>query len=157
METRTRQRIMFRFSLQTALNVRGRQEKMKMKELAEKLAVEHNIVNQINKINDDNRGADLGMNQAKQSRSFTIRELKALSGFKGRMKHLLALRNRELEDAKKAVLEKQQELIEASKLKKTLEILKEKEEKRYLEKISAIQRKNMDEIAGNQFAQKMRS
>jgi len=148
---------MFRFSLQTALNVRGRQEKMKMKELAEKLAVEHDIVNQINKISDDTRGADFGMNQAKQSRSFTIRELKSLSGFKGRMKHLLTLRHRELEEAKKEVLEKQQELIEASKLKKTLEILKEKEEKRYLEKISTIQRKNMDEIAGNQFAQKMRS
>ncbi len=148
---------MFRFSLQTALDVRARQEKMRMKDLAEKLAVEHNIINQINKITEDTLNADVGMNQAKQARSFTIRELKSLSGFKGRMKHTLVLRRQELEEAKKEVYEKQQALIEASKLKRTLEILREKEEKRYLEKISTIQRKNMDEIAGNQFVQKQRN
>ncbi|MBT7892273.1 MAG: hypothetical protein HN580_24875 [Deltaproteobacteria bacterium] len=64
---------------------------------------------------------------------------------------------KELEAAKKEVFEKQQALIEASKLKKTLEILKEKNEKRYLEKISTLQRKNMDEIAGNQFVQNLRN
>ena len=147
---------MFRFSLQTALNVRARQEKMRMKDLAEKLAVEQDILNQINTIHDNTVSAESGMNQAKQARSFTIRELKSLSGFKGRMKHTLALRHQELEEAKKEVHEKQQALIEASKLKRTLEILRDKEEKRYLEKISAIQRKNMDEIAGNQFVQKQR-
>lgn len=128
-----------------------------MKDLAEKLAVEQNIINQINTIHEDNQVADDGINQAKQARSFTIRELKSLSGFKIRMKHLLAVRNQELEKAKKEVHEKQQALIEASKLKKTLEILREKEEKRYLEKIATIQRKNMDEIAGNQFVQKQRN
>lgn len=148
---------MFRFSLQTALNVRARQEKMRMKDLAEKLAVEQNIINQINKIHSDTTIAEATMNRAKEARSFTIRELKSLSGFKGRMKHDLALRSQELEAAKKEVAEKQQALIEASKLKRTLEILREKEEKRYLEKISTIERKNMDEIAGNQFVQKQRN
>ncbi|MBU2648576.1 flagellar export protein FliJ [bacterium] len=147
---------MFRFSLQIALDVRARQEKMKMKDLAEKLAVEQHITNQIDKIREDTQAAETGMNQAKQARIFTIRQLKSLSGFKGRMKHTLALRMKELAVAKKAVMEKQEALIEASRSKKTLEILKEKEEKRYLEKISTIERKNMDEIAGNQFAQKLR-
>jgi flagellar export protein FliJ len=148
---------MYKFSLQIALNVRARQEKMKMKDLAEKLAIEHGIQNQINKIHEDTQHAEAGMNQAKQSQTFTIRQLKSLSGFKGRMKYTLALRMKELEAAKKEVAEKQQALIEASKLKRTLEILKEKEEKKYLEKIATIQRKNMDEIAGNQFVQKLRN
>jgi flagellar export protein FliJ len=148
---------MYKFSLQIALNVRARQEKMKMKDLAEKLAVEHGIQNQINKIHEDTQNAESGMNQAKQAQTFTIRQLKSLSGFKGRMKYTLALRTQELEAAKKEVAEKQQALIEASKLKRTLEILKEKEEKKYLEKISTMQRKNMDEIAGNQFALKRRN
>jgi flagellar export protein FliJ len=148
---------MYKFSLQIALNVRGRQEKMRMKDLAEKLAIEHGIQNQINKIHEDTQNAEVGMNQAKQNQTFTIRQLKSLSGFKGRMKYTLSLRMKELEAAKKEVSEKQQALIEASKLKKTLEILKEKEEKKYLEKISTMQRKNMDEIAGNQFAQKRRN
>ncbi len=148
---------MYKFSLQIALNVRARQEKVKMKDLAEKLAIEHHIQNQINKIHEDTRNAEAGMNQAKQAQTFNIRQLKSFSGFKGRMKYTLALRMKELEAAKKEVSEKQQILIEASKLKKTLEILKEKEEKQYLEKISTMQRKNMDEIAGNQFAQKLRN
>jgi len=147
---------MFRFSLQTALDVRARQEKMRMKDLAEKLAVEQRIIQEINTIHEDSRLADAGINQSKQSRTFTIRELKSLSGFKGRMKHLLALKMKELERAKKEVHDKQQALIEASRLKRTLEILREKEEKRYLEKITTIQRKSMDEIAGNQFVQKQR-
>jgi len=128
-----------------------------MKDLAEKLAVEHHIQNQINQIKEDTRNAESGMNHAKQAQTFTIRQLKSLSGFKGRMKYTLALRLKELEAAKKEVFEKQQALIEASKLKKTLEILKEKNEKRYLEKISTLQRKNMDEIAGNQFVQNLRN
>ncbi len=148
---------MYKFSLQIALNVRARQEKMKMKDLAEKLAVEHGIQNQINKIKTDTWDAEAGMNQAKQSQTFTIRQLKSLNGFKERMKSTLAVRVQELEAAKKEVHKKQQALIEASKLKKTLEILKEKEEKRYLEKISTMLRKNMDEIAGNQFIQKLRN
>ena len=148
---------MFKFSLQIALNVRARQEKMKMKELAEKLAVEQNITNLINEIRENTQNAEAGMNRAKQNQMFTIRQLKSLSGFKGRMKYTLSLRKKELEEAKKEVAEKQQALIEASKLKKTLEILKEKEEKRYLEKISTIERKHMDEIAGNQFVQKLRN
>lgn len=128
-----------------------------MKDLAQKLAIEQDIINQIKKIHQDTRTAETGMNRAKESRTFNVRQLKSLSGFKGRMKHVLSLRMKDLEAAQKEVHEKQQALIEASKLKKTLEILRDKEEKRYLEKIATIQRKSMDEIAGNQFVQKQRS
>ncbi|MCP4754223.1 MAG: flagellar export protein FliJ [Proteobacteria bacterium] len=147
---------MFRFSLQVALDVRSRQEKIKMKELAEKLAVEQEIRNQMDRIKEDTRQADLRSNRAKESRLFTIEQMKFLANFKSRMRVVTADCNNRLEAAKKEVKEKQLILIEASKAKKTLEILKEKENKRYLEKISAMERKNMDEIAGNQFFQKLR-
>lgn len=148
---------MFRFSLQTALNVRSRQEKLKMKALAEKLAVEQGIQVQIEQILQNTEESELNLNQAKGSKIFSIDQMKFLSRFKGKMKVDLAACHNQLEIAKKEVGEKQQDLIEASKTKKTLEILKEKEEKRYLENISNIERRSMDEIAGNQFVQKTRN
>ena len=144
---------MFQFSLQTALNVRSRQEKIKMKELAEKLAVEQRIINQINKINNDTKIADQKLNQTKETRVFTIDQMMFLSHFKARMKIVLGQHHQQLKTAKQEVAEKQQALIEASRAKKTLEILKEKEMKKYLEKFARIERKNMDEIAGNLFIQ----
>ncbi len=148
---------MFRFSLQTALNVRSRQEKLKMKALAEKLAVERDIQSQIEQILQNTQDSELNLNQAKESKIFSVDQMRFLSRFKSKMKVDLTRCHEQLAIAKKDVWEKQQDLIEASKTKKTLEILKEKEEKRYLENISNIERRSMDEIAGNQFVQKTRN
>ncbi len=148
---------MFQFSLQTALDVRSRQEKIKMKDLAEKLAIEQYIIDQIDQINDNTRQADLNLNVTKQSGVFTIEQMKYLSNFKQRMKVVLADCFESLEKAKAGVVKSQQALIEASRSKKTLEILKEKEQKRFMEKITKTERRNMDEIAGNLFVQKKRT
>ena len=148
---------MFKFSLQTALDVRSRQEKMKMKDLAEKLAVERTIVNKIDQIKSNTKKAENELDTAKESRYMTINQMIFLTGFKNRMKVVLAESYEQLQAAQKEVEEKQLALIEASKARKTIEILKEKEEKRYLEKIARIQKKNMDEIAGNLFIQKRRN
>ncbi len=148
---------MFRFSLQTALDVRSRQEKIKMKELAEKLAAERSIQNRIVQIKENTRKAELDLNTNKQERHFTIDQMKFFSRFKGRMTVVLADCFGQLETAKKEVSEQQQNLIEASRAKKTLEILKEKEQKKYLAKISTLERKNLDEIAGNMFVHKQRT
>jgi len=148
---------MFKFSLQTALNVRSRQEKLKMKALAEKLAVEQGIQSQIEQILQNTKESESNLNHAKESRIFSVDQMLFLSRFKNKMKVDLSKCHEELEGAKKEVWDKQQDLIEASKKKKTLEILKEKEEKRYLENIANIERRSMDEIAGNQFVQKTRN
>jgi len=148
---------MFKFSLQTALDVRSRQEKMKMKDLAEKLAVERTIVNKIDQIKSNTKKAENELDTAKESRYMTINQMIFLTGFKNRMKVVLAESYEQLQAAQKEVEEKQLALIEASKARKTIEILKEKEEKRYLEKITRMEKKNMDEIAGNLFIQKQRS
>ncbi|MBT4288571.1 MAG: flagellar export protein FliJ [Deltaproteobacteria bacterium] len=142
---------MFQFSLQTALDVRLRQEKIKMKDLAEKVAIEQSIKNQIDGTKNRAFQADISLNQKKQAGSFTIQELKMQSSFKARTKLELADYYQKLELAHQAVEEKQNILIQASRARKTLEILKEKELKRFMEKIAQLERKHMDEIAGNQF------
>ena len=148
---------MFKFSLQTALDFRSRQEKMRMKDLAEKLAVERSILNRIAQINANTRKAENELDTAKVSRYMDVNQMIFLSDFKNRMKVVLAENNQRLQDAREEVKDKQLALVEASKARKTIEILKEKEEKRYLEKITRIQKKNMDEIAGNLFIQKRRN
>ena len=142
---------MFQFSLQTALDVRLRQEKIKMKDLAEKVAIEQSIKNQIDGTKNRAFQSDISLNQKKQAGSFTIQELKMQSSFKARTKLELADYYQKLELAHQAVEEKQNILIQASRARKTLEILKEKELKRFMEKIAQLERKHMDEIAGNQF------
>lgn len=141
--------MMFRFSLQTALDVRSRQEKIKMKELAEKLTIEREIQQRIEDVNVSLLQADDNLNAMKQSGGVMIEQMKFLSHFKARMKVVQAKNHVQLTSIKAEVSKKQQALIEASRAKKTLEILRDKEEKRFLEKITSIERKSMDEIAGN--------
>ncbi len=142
---------MFRFSLQTALDVRLRQEKIKMKELAEKIAVEQSIKDEITKVQDQTGNAEHNVNSKKKEGRFTIAQLSNLTNFKEKKKLELADYSQQLELAKRKVKEKQDMLIQASKLRKTLEILRDKEKQRFLEKNAQFERKNMDEIAGNQF------
>ncbi|MCG8334797.1 MAG: flagellar export protein FliJ [Proteobacteria bacterium] len=142
---------MFRFSLQVALDVRERQEKVKMKELAEALSVRQGIANEIDTIHENTRNADRNLDNMKRSQSFDLEQMRFLSRFKSRMKVVLAHCHERLEKAEVVVAERQQALIQASKARKTIEILKEKELKRFKEKITRIERKSMDEIAGNLF------
>jgi len=145
---------MFRFSLETALDVRAREEKIKMKELADKVAVERKIQNNINEMESKVTDSDQQLNQAKQSGKFTINQMKFASTFKEKMKKDLTLSNQELTTAKEKVAEKQQLLLAASKAKKTMEILKEREKKRYWEKLAKQEQHFMDEVASSLFIQK---
>lgn len=142
---------MFKFSLQIALDVRSRQEKIKMKELAEAIAVEQGILNEIETIHQNVRQADSNLDAMKRSEFFDLEQMRFLSRFKSRMKIVMANCQSRLAVSRIKVAEKQMELINAAKARKTLEILKEKELKRFVEKITRIERKSMDEFAGNMF------
>ncbi len=142
---------MFRFSLQTALEVRKKQEKIRLKELAEKIAIEQEIKQTIAEIEEQTAYAERDVNSKKNDRLFTIGQLRHLTSFKKRKKLELADHSQRLELAKKRVEEKRNNLVQASRARKTLEILRDREERRYSEKNARIERKQEDEIAGNQF------
>ena len=142
---------MFRFSIQTALDVRLKQEKIKLKELAEKIAIEQSIKGKITEIEEQTAFAEHKMNVQKSDRLCTVTQLQCLTRFKKRKKFELADTLQQLKLAQKSVAEKQAGLIQASRARKTLEILRDKEERRFLEKCARYERKELDEIAGNQF------
>lgn len=144
---------MFKFSLETALDVRSREEKIQMKTLAEKLAAEKQIQDLIDGILSSIEKADQEMNQCKQAGTFSIQQMKYLNAYKEKAEVDLKLHYQELEAAKQEVAKQQEVLLECSKKRKTLEILKEREEKRYQEKLARLERNFMDEVAGNLFFQ----
>ena len=127
-----------------------------MKEMAEALAFEKVITDDINRIHEETERADNDLDKMKRSEYFNIDQMRFLYSFKTRMKVVLADCHNRLAVAREKGSEKQKELIEASKKRKTMEILKEKEEKGFKEKISRIEKKNMDEIAGNMFIRNMK-
>lgn len=142
---------MFHFSLQTALDVREQQEKVKMKELAETLSAEQKIRVRIDDIQQNLIESERRLDQQKSEEKFNINILKYHFGFKTRMDLVLTGLDLSLKEAQIETNKKRHLLVEASRTKKTLEILKEKEKKRILAKIARQEQIEMDEIAGNFF------
>jgi len=147
---------MFRFSMQTALDVRGKQEKLKMKELAEKLAVQHGLQSGIDDIDTGIRNADQQMNQAKQSGLINLSNLRQIEGYKHRMRVDRGRLEAKLKEAVVAAEAKRMELIEAAKKRRTLEILRDREKDRYDAHLAKLERAFTDETATNQFVQQQR-
>ena len=145
---------MFEFSLQTALEVREREEKMRMKDLAEKLSAEQEIQRQIDQDRQKITDSDQNLNVAKREGLFTIDQMKQLVQFKDRKKRDITLLLQGLESAKQEVAFQQQLLLEARKRKKTMEILKDREQKGYWEKLAKQEQSFMDEVAGTMFFQR---
>ncbi|MGK0288880.1 MAG: flagellar export protein FliJ [bacterium] len=142
---------MYKFSLQTVLELRERQEKLKMKEFAQVIEAERQVQEKIDEIYQRLKQEDKLLNQQKIQGSFSIDYLSFASHFKKKMKDDLETWNNRLQEAKKYVEEKRQELADASKLKKALEILKEKKEKQYWQKIHKHEQVQMDEAGSNLF------
>ncbi len=142
---------MFRFSLQKALEVRARVERMKMKGLAEKLAIQQELETAIKEIRTKTAGQDGLLNAHKKQGRIDLIEWRMLQQFKDKMQVDLSGLNNKLSHAAQAVEEKRLELVEASRQRKTLEILREKEERRYQKKMTHFELLQADEAAGNYF------
>ncbi|OGG95359.1 MAG: hypothetical protein A2527_07510 [Candidatus Lambdaproteobacteria bacterium RIFOXYD2_FULL_50_16] len=147
---------MFRFSMQTALDVRGKQERVKMKEMAERLAVQQGIEAGIAKIDQALIDADQKMNLAKRSGLLDLGSLRQIEGFKYRSKVERGRLEAKHKEAVRATEVKRLELIEAARRRRTLEILRDREEGRYTEHLARIERAFVDETATNQFVQRQR-
>jgi flagellar FliJ protein len=147
---------MFKFSLQTALTVRGREEKMRMKDLAVKLVVEQDIQKNIAHVEHTVSTSDQNLNEAKKAGAVTVEQMRQLVQFKDWKKRELTLLQQQLEDAQKDVVIQRECLQKARKAKKTMEILKDRELKQYREEIARQERHFMDEAAGT-LHQKKRS
>ncbi|MGA1597738.1 MAG: flagellar export protein FliJ [bacterium] len=137
-----------RFSLQTALKVRERLEKMYQKALAEELQAEQRIQRQQDLVQEAMADNLSRTNQAKQQ-GFTVMELQMSQHFERRLERILEVTDEHLRRQQQVVALKRQELTRASQKKRVLEILKEKQEREHYEEMERQERASADEIAQN--------
>ena len=137
-----------KFSLQTALDVRERVEKLKQKEFAEELQISQDIKSQIDTCEKNLQGSRMEVNQLK-NQGFTVGHLQFHDQFRQRMNQQIGVLDQQLQDQSEVVEVKQKNLVKATQDRRALEILKEKELERFHEKQNRLERMEMDEIAQN--------
>ena len=137
-----------RFSLETALKVRERLEKLYQKALAEQLLLEqqHRDRKKLMEEALDIHNSDLDKAKAE---GVTINQLLIGGNFHQRIKQHLELTQVQLNEQLEVVELKRQELTQATQKKRVLEILKEKEGDKFKAETERLERLEADEIAQN--------
>jgi len=137
-----------RFSLETALKVRERLEKLYQKALAEQVQLEKQHKDIINVMKEAMEDHNKELDKAKKD-GLTMNQLLMGGQFQQRIKEHLELRQQQLKEQLEIVELKRNELTKATQKKRVLEILKEKEIKEFNTEKERIDRLEGDEIAQN--------
>ncbi|MDG1178498.1 MAG: flagellar FliJ family protein [SAR324 cluster bacterium] len=137
-----------RFSLETALKVRERLEKLYQKALAEQVQLEQQHRDRKKLIQEalDIHNNDLDKAKAE---GVTISQLLMGGNFQQRIKQHLELTQAQLDEQLEVVELKRHELTQATQKKRVLEILKEKEIENFKVETERLERLEADEIAQN--------
>ncbi|MDG1488153.1 MAG: flagellar FliJ family protein [SAR324 cluster bacterium] len=137
-----------RFSLETALKVRERLEKLYQKALAEQVQLEQQHRERKKLIQEalDIHNNDLDKAKAE---GVTISQLLMGGNFQQRIKLYLELTQAQLDEQLEVVELKRHELTQATQKKRVLEILKEKEIEKFKVETERLERLEADEIAQN--------
>ncbi len=137
-----------RFSLETALKVRERLEKLYQKALAEQVQLEQQHRDRKKLIQEalDIHNNDLDKAKAE---GVTISQLLMGGNFQQRIKQHLELTQAQLDEQLEVVELKRHELTQATQKKRVLEILKEKEIEKFKVETERLERLEVDEIAQN--------
>lgn len=139
---------MFQFSLQTVLEVRERFEKIKYKEYSQELLQKQEIENEKTEREGSLHRAASNADRNRAS-SLTTMPLQLHDQFRRRMRDEITLLDERMQEQNEAVEQKRQELVEARRSHKALEILRDKEWKRHQANEARRERAVMDEIASN--------
>ena len=137
-----------RFSLETALKVRERLEKLYQKALAEQVQLEQQHRDRKKLIQEalDIHNNDLDKAKAE---GVTISQLLMGGNFQQRIKQHLELTQAQLDEQLEVVELKRRELTQATQKKRVLEILKENEIEKFKIETERLERLEADEIAQN--------
>ena len=137
-----------RFRLETALHVRDRLEKLYQKALAEQVQVEQQYRDRKQKMEETLELHNKDLDKAK-TRGVTINQLLMGDRFQQRIERQLELTQEQLTEQLDIVELKRNELTVATQKKRVLEILKEKENKKFKGETERLERLETDEIAQN--------
>ena len=139
---------MFHFSLQNVLEVRERFEKIKYKEYSAELLVQQGLEEQFQGHLGALGNASTAIDRTKQVTRSAL-PMQLFNQYRHRLKAEIRLLEQQLREQGEVVEEKRKELVEARRSHKALEILREKEFKRYQKALERRERAVMDEIASN--------
>ena len=139
---------MKRFRLETALKVRERLEKLYQKALAEQVQLEQQYRDRKQLMQDALINYNNELDEAK-AHDVTINQLLIGGQFQQRIEQQLELTQDQLNEQLEVVELKRHELTQATQKKRVLEILKEKEIKKFRDEMERLERLKADEIAQN--------
>ena len=137
-----------RFSLETALKVRKRLEKFYQKALADEVQAEQQHKEKLELMNDALDVHNKDLDDAKEN-GLTISQLILGGNFQQRIEQQMELIEYQLKEQQEIVDLKRHELTLATQKKRVLEILKDKENKKYIIEMERLERLEADEIAQN--------
>ncbi len=118
---------MFQFSLQTVLDVRTRQERIKYKEYSQELIRQQALLGRIHALENDLHRAGQSMDQMRQGSGITAYPLQMHNLFRQRVAGEITVLQEQLREQNEAVEAKRQELVQARRDYRTMEILRDKE------------------------------
>ena len=136
------------FSLETALKVRKRLEKFYQKALADEVQAEQQYNEKLELMSSALDGHNKDLDDAKEN-GLTISQLILGGHFKQRIEQQMELVEYQLKEQREVVDLKRHELTLATQKKRVLEILKDKENKKYIDEMERLERLEADEIAQN--------
>ena len=137
-----------RFSLETALKVRKRLEKFYQKALADEIQAEQQYKEKLELMLSALDMHNNDLDDAKEN-GLTISQLILGNHFQQRIEQQMELIEYQLKEQQEVVDLKRHELTLATQKKRVLEILKDKENKKYIDEMERLERLEADEIAQN--------
>ena len=137
-----------RFSLETALKVRKRLEKFYQKALADEVQAEQQYKEKLELMSSAREVNNKDLDDAKE-KGLTISQLILGGHFKQRIDQQIELIEYQMKEQQEVVDLKRHELTLATQKKRVLEILKDKENKKYIDEMERLERLEADEIAQN--------
>ena len=136
------------FSLETALKVRKRLEKFYQKALADEVQAEQQYKENLELMSSALDVHTKDLDDAKEN-GLTISQLVLGGHFQQRIEQQKELIGYQLKEQQEVVDLKRHELTLATQKKRVLEILKDKENKKYIDEMERLERLEADEIAQN--------
>ena len=137
-----------RFSLETALKVRKRLEKFYQKALADEVQAEQQYKEKLELMSSALDMHNKDLDDSKEN-GLTISHLILGGHFRQRIEQQMELIEYQLKEQQEVVDLKRHELTLATQKKRVLEILKDKENKKYIDEMERLERLEADEIAQN--------
>lgn len=139
---------MFTFSLQSVLDVRERMEKLKYKEYSQVLQERRRLEGEVDR-RETALVAAARNNDAQRREGRSALPLQLFENYRRRLRSEIDRVREQMRQQEQELEARRMELVEARRAHRTLEILKEKERKRYDQEQARRERAFMDEVASN--------